>query len=74
MDIYMNKPLISILLPVYNAEKYITFTLESIVNCYLPNIEIIIIDDGSKDSTKEIIYNYSKKILTLDISLKVIQG
>ena len=70
----MNKPLISILLPVYNAEKYINFTLESIINCYLPNIEIIIIDDGSNDSTRDIIDIYSKKNLNLRYFFKSNSG
>ncbi len=44
-------PLISVIMPVYNHEKYVTQALLSILNQTYPNIEIIIIDDGSKDAS-----------------------
>ena len=40
---------ISVIIPVYNVEKYIRKCLESIINQTYRNLEIIIIDDGSKD-------------------------
>ena len=43
-------PLISIILPVYNAEKYIERALKSLINQSYKNIEILCIDDGSKDN------------------------
>lgn len=55
----MNKPLlVSIVLPTYNREKYITMSIESILNQSYKNIELIIIDDGSTDRTKDIILPY----------------
>ena len=45
---------ISIIIPVYNVEKYIEKCLESVVNQSYRNIEIIIIIDGSKDNSIEI--------------------
>ena len=45
------KPLVSILIPAYNAEKWITDTLRSAVGQTWPNKEIIVVDDGSKDDT-----------------------
>lgn len=50
----MNKDLISIIVPVYNAENYIDKCLKSLLNQFYKNIEIIIIDDGSCDNTSKI--------------------
>lgn len=49
---------VSIIVPIYNAEKYLVQCLDSIVNQTLKNIEIILIDDGSKDRSAEICKNY----------------
>lgn len=55
----MNKtPLVSILIPMYNAEKYIVATLDSCVNQTYPNIEIIVVDDGSSDNSLKIAQKY----------------
>ena len=51
----LNNPLISVLMPAYNAEKYIKEAIESILNQTFSNFEFIIIDDGSIDATEEII-------------------
>ncbi|MCX0389374.1 glycosyltransferase, partial [Clostridium perfringens] len=51
---------ISIIVPVYNSEKYIDRCIESLLNQTLKNIEIIIINDGSTDKSEEIIKYYSK--------------
>ena len=50
-----NKILISIIVPVYNVEKYIDKCLKSLVNQTLKNIEIIVVNDGSKDKTQNIV-------------------
>ena len=47
----MPQPLVSIIIPVYNAEKYIEETINSAINQTWPNKEIIIVDDGSKDAS-----------------------
>ena len=62
------KELISIIIPVYNSEKYIKRCLDSIVTQSYKNIEIIVIDDGSTDDSKNICENYSK----IDSRIKVI--
>lgn len=57
----MKDILLSIIIPMYNLEKYIAFCIESIVSQVNKNIEIILIDDGSKDGTREICNEYCKK-------------
>lgn len=52
-------PKVSVIIPVYNAEKYIERTLNSIKNQTYKNIEVIVIDDGSTDNSKSIIDNFS---------------
>lgn len=52
---------VSIIIPVYNVEKYIEKCLNSLVNQTLKDIEIIIINDGSSDKSEEIIKRYLKE-------------
>ncbi|EES62924.1 glycosyltransferase family 2 protein [Fusobacterium varium] len=52
---------ISIIIPIYNVEKYLKQCLDSIINQSLKEIEIICINDGSTDSSLEIIQEYMKK-------------
>ena len=52
---------VSIVLPVYNAEKYINKTINSLLNQSLKDIEIICVNDGSKDSTLKIIEKIKKQ-------------
>lgn len=51
-------PLVSILIPAYNAEKWIGITIESALQQTWPNKEIIVVDDGSKDNTLSILKTY----------------
>jgi glycosyltransferase involved in cell wall biosynthesis len=53
-------PLVSVLCPTYNAEKYIKATLDSLASQTYSNIEVILSDDCSTDSTVDIIQNYLK--------------
>src|SRR5690554_642725 len=57
----MNKPLISILMSCYNAQKWLNESIESVLNQTYKYFEFIIIDDGSNDNTWDIIIIYSKK-------------
>ena len=52
---------VSIIVPVYNVEKYLKKCLDSLVNQTLGDIEIIIVNDGSPDNSKQIIEEYAKK-------------
>lgn len=58
-------PLISIILPVYNAEKYIERALKSLINQSYKNIEILCIDDGSKDNSYNIIKEFKDERIKL---------
>lgn len=65
----LNNPLISVLMPAYNAEKYIKEAIESILNQTFSNFEFIIIDDGSIDATEEIIKSFKdSRIVYMRIS------
>lgn len=54
----MNKELVSIITPMYNSEKYIGQTIESVLNQTYKNWEMIIVDDESKDNTEEVVSTY----------------
>ena len=56
-----NKPLVSVIIPVYNAEKYISRCIDSILSSDYENLEVIIVDDGSFDSSLLIANEYKKK-------------
>ena len=55
-------PKVSLIIPVYNVENYIEKCLNSVVNQTLKDMEVIIVNDGSKDSSKQKIEKYLKKI------------
>ena len=55
------RPLISIIVPIYNVEKYLRKCIESILNQTLENIEVILINDGSTDNCGKIIDEYEKQ-------------
>lgn len=58
-------PLVTVFMPVFNCEKYIKESLESIINQTYANLEILIIDDGSTDNTLDIINSYNDKRLRI---------
>ena len=57
----MSIPLISVIVPMYNAEIYLRQNLDSILNQTLKDIELICVDDGSTDSTLKILKEYQEK-------------
>lgn len=64
----MEYPLISIIIPVYNVSKYLRKCIESVICQSYKNIEIILVDDGSKDDSGKICDEYAKN----DSRIKVI--
>lgn len=52
---------ISVIIPVYNTEKYLAECLDSVMNQTLQEIEVILVNDGSTDASLEIMQNYSMK-------------
>lgn len=55
------QPLVSVIMPVYNAEKYLSEAIESVISQSYSNWELLIVDDGSTDRSLEIINKYVKK-------------
>ena len=57
----MSENLISIIVPVYNSEKYLRAAIHSLLNQTYQNIEVILINDGSTDGSQELISSFQKK-------------
>lgn len=64
------KPLISVVMPAYNAQKYLSIAIESILNQTFKEFELIIINDASSDKTLSIIKSFAKK----DSRVKIINN
>ena len=65
-----NRNLVSVIMPTYNAERYIREAIESIISQTYSNWELLIVDDGSTDSTRKIIEEYVKA----DDRVRLIEG
>lgn len=65
---------ISIIVPVYNAEKYIERCIKSLINQTLKEIEILLIDDGSQDKSAKICDEYAKKDNRIKVIHKLNEG
>lgn len=69
MESVTSKPKVSVIVPIYNVEKYLRRCLESLVNQTLTDIEIILVDDESPDNSKDIYKEYLAK----DNRIKLVQ-
>ena len=65
---------VSIVVPIYNTEKYLDECIESIVNQTYKNLEIILIDDGSKDKSPQMCDEWAKKDNRIKIIHKSNEG
>jgi glycosyltransferase involved in cell wall biosynthesis len=63
------QPLVSIVVPVYNAQEYLGYCINSLTSQTYPNLQIILIDDGSTDDSLQICRNYQ----ALDRRINVIE-
>ena len=70
----MSKIKISVIVPVFNVEEYLSYSLDSILNQTLRDIEIICIDDGSTDNSLNILEDYAKKDERIKIISKENEG
>lgn len=75
---HTQKPLISVIMPVYNAQKYLSQAIASILNQTYQNFELIIVDDASTDNSWNIIQQYKKqfkrKIMAIRMPKNINQG
>lgn len=70
----INNPLVSILSPCYNVEKYLPKCLDTIIGQTYSNLQIVLIDDGSKDGTWDIMQKYAAKDSRIEIYHQENQG
>ncbi len=57
----MKVPLVSVIIPAYNAEKYIGKCLDSVLVQTMDDFEVLVINDGSTDNTNAVVKEYVKK-------------
>jgi glycosyltransferase involved in cell wall biosynthesis len=62
-----NSPMVSIVIPVHNGEKYIKESIDSCLEQTYKNIEIIVVDDKSEDNTLNILKNYGNRITVIPV-------
>ena len=62
-----SKDLVTVILSVYNSEKTITASIDSLVNQTYKNLEILIIDDGSEDSSLDICKKYENEYFNIRV-------
>ena len=69
-----NPPKVSVIIPVYNTEKYLQQAIESICQQTLYELEIIIIDDGSQTKVPAYFTNWLSRIIGYEYTGKIIKG
>lgn len=69
-----NKPLVTILSPCYNVEKFLPQCLDSIINQTYSNLQIVMIDDGSKDGTCNVLQEYAANDPRIEVYHQENQG
>ena len=69
----MSRPLVSMVTPCYNSEAYVGRFIESVIAQSYPNIELILVDDGSDDATVDVIRSYEDRLRNRGILLTVVE-
>ena len=69
-----DKYILTVIIPSYNNDQYIERCLKSIINQSIKNIKIIIVDDGSTDTSLDIIQRYTKKYNNIEYYTSKRQG
>lgn len=67
-------PLVSVIIPVYNVEKYLRRCLNSVIDQEYKNIEIILVNDGSTDNSLEMAISYKEKDKRIKVFSQENQG
>ena len=67
-------PLVSIIVPVYNADQYLEKCLDSLIGQSYPNMEIICVNDGSTDHSLDILHDYSREDSRIHLINKIIKS
>ena len=57
-----NTSLVTVIVPSYNSRAFVTAAVDSVLSQSYPNVELIVVDDGSTDDTKQVLENYGDKI------------
>lgn len=70
----MNKPLVSILMPCYNVSEYLADCLDTVIGQTYENLQIVLIDDGSKDDTLKIAEEYAARDKRVEVYTQKNQG
>lgn len=73
-EVLYTRPYISLIIPVYNSERYLARCIESIINQTYQNIEIILVDDGSLDNSLNICKKYQKADSRISVISQENQG
>ena len=73
LDNMQGQPLISVIVPVYNAENTLHVAIDSLINQSYKSIELIVVNDCSKDNTHNVLLQYKAKLAaSIGISMKII--
>lgn len=64
------QPKFSVVMPVYNVEKYLRNSIQSILNQTISDYELILVDDGSPDNCPKICDEYAAQYLRCELSIK----
>jgi len=69
-----SSPLVSIIIPVYNAEQYLEQCIDSMLHQTYPNVDIVLVNDGSKDNSPKMCDEYAKKVSRVQVVHKANGG